>query len=249
MWINNAQTPLWLDTEQLNVPPSVNVFPRLLQVQMTKADLCPEPGSKGKTLWYVLICCNLCKIFDWTIRGRHQHLTPQRTVLPQHFSKQGLSIEAATLHRLRHTSPCFGGCSFHISGWMGKLKISVAILNRMNKPRHASTKLSSKSHWRGNRGVFFPWNTHLIYEGLLVFVAVSCGKEFFLEEVSSLEKANTAGSCRAGQDAIHQLTRQGQHPFSHNSFHIQYIHNPWGYTTQWCNNMKYTYSMHTNWKK
>lgn len=102
----------------------------------------------------MLICCNLSKIFDSTIRGRHPYLPAQRTALPQHFSKRGLSIEAATLHRLPHASLRLGGCSFHISRWMEKLNISVTILERINKRCYVLTKLSAKSHWRGTRRVF-----------------------------------------------------------------------------------------------
>ena len=70
----------------------------------------------------------------------------------------------------------------------------------------------------GKPDEFSPWNTRLIYGGLLVIEAASCENLFiyFPEEVLSLEKANWAESCSAGEDVIHQLTRQGHHPFSHN---------------------------------
>lgn len=58
-----------------------------------------------------------------------------------------------------------------------------------------------------------------------MFVAASCGKVFsFLEEVLSLERANRAKSCSVRKDAIHQFTRQGQHPFFflNNSTHTQF---------------------------
>lgn len=129
----------------------------------------------------MLICCNLSKIFDSTIRGRHPYLPAQRTALPQHFSKRGLSIEAATLHRLPHASLRLGGCSFHISRWMEKLNISVTILERINKRCYVLTKLSAKSHWRGTRRVFSLKYTFDLLGGgwLLVNVAVSCEIIFF----------------------------------------------------------------------
>lgn len=138
---------------------------------------CSQAWSKGETLSHVLICCNLSQMFDLTIRGRHQHLTPQRTVLPQHFCKWGLSIEAATLHRLPHTSLCVGGRSFHISrwckNWIFLLQYSIESIN------HIARRLSWAQRVIGEKQAFSPWNTRLIYESLLVFVAASCVKGVF----------------------------------------------------------------------
>lgn len=181
---------------------------------------CPQPRSEGKTLSHVLICCNLSKMFDSTIRGRHQHLTPQRTVLPQHFCKWGLSIEAATLHRLRHMSLCVGGGSFHISRWMEKLNISFAILNRINKPHHVSTKLS---HWRGNRSVFSLKYTFDLWEPARVCSCFLWKRVFsFSEEVLSQEREPIEPNLSI-LDRMPSVY-QAQHPFSYNSTHK---HNFW----------------------
>lgn len=78
---------------------------------------------------------------------------PQRTLLPQHFNKRALSIEAATLHRLHHSSALWRLRFSHrrTSGENG-IFLPRRSMKSINHVVCCVSKLSSESYsTRGNR--------------------------------------------------------------------------------------------------